>query len=164
MDKAQQSQAQQEGGGQPARKKPGPKAPHRGQFFPGDPRINYSGRPKKGPEMKELEQLCRESAQTALDFLLDAVTSTEYPANVRLQAAREVLDRGFGKPVDRQVQLQLSNGGRSEGQQLTDDQLLRIAAGALGEQARDPAQVIEFRGKSEGTPPSDLKQGDENCT
>jgi len=107
--------------------------------------------------MKELEQLCRESAQTALDFLLDAVTNEDQPGNVRLAAAREILDRGFGKPVDRQVQLSLSNTG-STGERLSKDQLLRIAAGALGEQAREPAQVIDIaREKGGTTPPSDLK-------
>lgn len=135
-------------GGANFRRKPGPKPGqrHSGQWKPGQSG-NPSGRPKKSPEMKDLERRCRESAEDALRFLLDTIEDDDAPRNVRLQAAREVLDRGFGKPVDRQAVLNMS-GPAQGAAALTRDQLEAIAAGAF---EAEPAQVLEFTGK---TPPA----------
>ena len=127
------------------RRKPGPKPGqrHPGQWKPGQSG-NPSGRPKKSPEMKDLERRCRESAEDALRLLLELVNDEDAPRRDRLYAAREILDRGFGKPVDRQAVLNLT--GPSEGAAtLSRQQLEAIAAGALEQEA---AQVLDFKGKA----------------
>lgn len=125
-------------------RKPGPKpgSRHPGMWKPGQSG-NPSGRPKKSPEMKDLERRCRESAEDALALLLEMVNDASAPRRDRLYAAREILDRGFGKPIDRQAVLNMS-GPTDGAQALTRTQLEAIAAGAL-EQER--AQVLEFAGK-----------------
>ena len=137
------------------RRKPGPKpgSRHPGMFKPGQSG-NPSGRPKKSPEMKDLEKRCRESAEQALALMLDIIEDDSAPRNVRLQAAREVLDRGFGKPVDRQAVLNLS-GPTQGAAALSREQLEAIAAGAF---EAEPAQVLEFKGKR--PPGGDLNGGE----
>jgi len=80
--------------------------------------------------------------------MLETIADPDAPRQVRLAAAREVLDRGFGKPVDRQAVLTMNTGGQGAAQ-LTREQLEAIAAGAFEQKA---AQVLEFTGK---TPPGD---------
>ena len=124
--------------------KPGPKPGerHSGQWKPGQSG-NPSGRPKKSSEMKDLERLCRESADEALALLVDTIRNPDADHRLRLQAAREVLDRGFGKPVDRSAVLNLNGSGDQAGT-MTRDQLIAIAAGAFEAPA---GQVLEFTGK-----------------
>ncbi len=102
--------------------------------------------------MKQLEQLCRESAGTAIDYLLRTIDDPDVPANVRLQAAREVLDRGYGKPVDRQAVLNLDATGAGDAATLSRADLLRIAAGDQGgvepEQAGRVLEVLDFTRKT----------------
>lgn len=126
------------------RKKPGPKPgqPHSGQFVPGDPRC---GRKRKTKEMKELEALCRESSEAALAVLTDVMNDPDQPAAARLAAAREILDRGHGKPIDRQAVMQMTGGTGGESPEvLTEAQLLRIASGALTGTGGG-GQVIDLR-------------------
>lgn len=129
------------GGGSTGRK-PGPKPGqrHSGQFRKGhDPRRWLLG-PRRGQNVKDLERLCRESAEDALRLLLDTVNDEDAPRRDRLAAAREILDRGYGKPVDRQAILNLNGGGDSPAE-LTREQLERIAAGAF---ERESGQVIDL--------------------
>ena len=116
---------------------------HSGQWRPGQSG-NPSGRPKKTPEMRDLEQRCRESAEAALALLVDTINDPDAPRRDRLAAARELLDRGFGKPVDRQAVLNLNAGG-DKAEELSREVLERIAAGALDSPA---AQVLDFKGKA----------------
>ena len=88
--------------------------------------------------MKHLEELCRESADDALAFLLALLGDADAPANTRLQAAREILDRGFGKPVDRTAVLNMSARSDSDGSDLTTAELMRIASGGGGVVTRLP--------------------------
>ena len=81
--------------------------------------------------MKHLEQLCRESAPDALAYLQDLLADKKAPANTRLAAAREILDRGFGKPVDRTAILNLSGQAGDAGSNLSDAELMRIASGGV---------------------------------
>ena len=126
-------------------RKPGPKPGqrHAGQWKPGESG-NPSGRPRKGPAMKALEERCRESADEALAFLLDTIQDRDAPHNVRLAAAREILDRGYGKPVDRSAVLNL-NTGNGQPFTLSNDELERIAAGAYDAPS---GQVLEFTAKN----------------
>lgn len=109
---------------------------------------NPSGRPKKGPEMKHLEQLCRESADVAFEYIRGLIRDPDAAPSVRLAAARELLDRGFGKAVDRTAIMALSGGGAEEPERLSDGELLRIAAGAGREWYHGQGQVLEFTGKT----------------
>jgi len=99
--------------------------------------------------MKELEALCRESAESAVNLLRTIMADPDQPAPARLQAARELLDRGFGKPIDRQAVLQMNGGTNgTEVEALTEAQLLRIANGALeyaNHSSGDRGQVIDLR-------------------
>ena len=104
--------------------------------------------------MKRLEQLCRESSEQALAVLTDVMNDPDQPAAARLAAAREVLDRGHGKPIDRQAILQMgADGGGSSVESLTEAQLLRIASGALQTIEGDGGQVIDLRAVSDPEEP-----------
>lgn len=130
-----------------------PDGPHSGQWKPGQSG-NPSGRPKKSNEMRDLERLCRENAEAAFNHLIETINDRDAPANIRLQAAKEVLDRGFGKPIDRQAVLNLDGGTAPA--ELSREELVKIAAGAY--EQRGNAQVIEMpKISDESTPPSDLK-------
>jgi hypothetical protein len=126
--------------------KPGPKKPHSGMFKKGyDPRRNLAGQPRKTTDMKDLERLCRENASEAFDALIDLVNNPKTPPNTRLAAINSMLDRGFGKPVDRQQILSMSGTIDSESVRLTDEQLLRIAAGAVGQEVEFPREIKQIR-------------------
>ena len=82
--------------------------------------------------MKDFEHLCRESGDLALDALISLVTAKSTPPNTRLAAINSLLDRGFGKAIDRQALLSIDVSAGQDAQ-LTDEQLLRIAAAGLDE-------------------------------
>ena len=61
---------------------------------------NPGGRAKKSPELRRIEDLAREHSPAALAALLDeAKTGRGAP---RVTAAVALLDRAWGRPVDRQ--------------------------------------------------------------
>ena len=98
--------------------------------------------------MKALEELCRAHAETAVDLLRDTIADPDAPIQARLTAARELLDRGFGKSVDRSVALQLNKSADSDtGDDLTMAQLQRIASGAYrtAEGGASGGHVIDLR-------------------
>ena len=114
----------------PIRRKcgPVPGQRHSGQFKPGQSG-NPSGRPKKTATMKAFEQLCREEAEAALDTIKKIMDDPSASHSARLSAAREILDRGQGKAVDRQVLLNLAGNSGDTDRILSDSELMRIAAG-----------------------------------
>lgn len=57
---------------------------------------NPGGRPKKNDE---LVAAARESTLAALDTLASIMLSKRAPAAARVAAAREILDRGWGRPT-----------------------------------------------------------------
>jgi Family of unknown function (DUF5681) len=57
---------------------------------------NPGGRPKKSDE---LVQAAREKSQAALDTLTSIMSNKRAPAAARVAAAREILDRGWGRPT-----------------------------------------------------------------
>ena len=69
------------------------------KFKPGDPKPPGSGRKKGTPNKvtKDLAKAARQYTQEALEALVDMVRDPDNPS-VRLGAAREILDRGHGKP------------------------------------------------------------------
>ena len=134
-------------------RKPGPKSRHSGMFVKGDPRINCGGRPRKSPQVKALEALCRELTDDAVDVLRDAMTNPKAPLRDRMAAALAILDRGHGKPVDRQQLMTLDIGAIGGQAALSDDQLLRIAAGALGQEVDNPREIISLHAIKDSDPP-----------
>jgi len=97
---------------------------------------------------KTLEQLCNQHADVAVQFLVDTLQDTNAPTSERRRAATELLDRGFGRPVDRQVIAQIGKEShQGSGNSLTSDQLRAIAAGAILDaegHAVESGQVLDF--------------------
>lgn len=52
---------------------------------------------------QKLGELLREHSYEAVDLIVGVMKDNHAPVKLRLIAAKEVLDRGFGKPVDRLV-------------------------------------------------------------
>ena len=73
----------------------GTKTDHEGLFKKGRSG-NPSGRRKKTEEEKQLEALCRERTQDALNTILLIMRNGDNERN-RLAAAQYVIDRGWGK-------------------------------------------------------------------
>jgi hypothetical protein len=84
-------------------------------FKKGQPTINPAGRPKG------IVQLAKEAADRCnpLQFLAEVVAG-QHRAQMRdrIVAAKEILDRAYGRPVDSQVQLQLTGSGPDSPAQL----------------------------------------------
>ena len=59
---------------------------------------NPAGRPKTIKSMAELREAAREKTMVALDFLSRTVQNSKAPIGVRLGAATELLNRGWGRP------------------------------------------------------------------
>ena len=56
--------------------------------------------------------------------LVDVLSDEDQPAMARVQAAEKLLDRGFGKAVDRSVQISLNDQDNKPTKLLTRDELL----------------------------------------
>jgi len=61
---------------------------------------NPSGRAKKTPEMRRIEDLARQHSEEAIMALLDEAKRGRGPS--RVTAAVAILDRGWGRPMERQ--------------------------------------------------------------
>jgi hypothetical protein len=120
--------------------------PHRANSTSFKPGIsgNPSGRPKKTPTQKQLEQLCRENAPKALSVLMRIMTDSETSARDQLKAIELMFDRGFGKAVGRDVLLRLS--GTADPTRMSDAQLLEYAGMSAGDLVHDnEAPAIDFK-------------------
>ena len=107
--------------------KPGQR--HSGQFKPGyDPRRNLNG-PFTSPERRTFMEACREKTENALAVLEAAMNDESASWKDRMTAASLLIDHGHGKPVDRTAVLNLSAGYDGDGDDLSDAELMRIAAG-----------------------------------
>ena len=62
---------------------------------------NPAGRPKRTPDEKALIEACRQKAPEAMKVLVQLMKSADRDS-VRLQAALAVLERGYGRPLQRQ--------------------------------------------------------------
>ena len=66
-----------------------------GRFAPGSSG-NPGGRPSYPAELRDA---CRDATDDAVAVLRELLTSKREPGSVRLRAARELLDRGYGPPA-----------------------------------------------------------------
>jgi hypothetical protein len=95
-------------------------APNRGQFKTGQ-RGNPGGRPRV---LKDIQELAREKSPEAIEMLAKIMQSGKVEA-ARVAAARELLDRGYGRPMQ-SVSQTMKIEKRAE--DMTDDELATIAA------------------------------------
>ena len=96
---------------------------HSGHFKKGhDPRRHVTG-PYMQKKRISIEMVCQEKAEKALDTLMKVIEDDDAPAKDRVNAANSLLDRAFGKSVDRVQVAQIKDGGGS-GAVLTRDELM----------------------------------------
>ena len=69
-----------------------------GKFVKGHPQWPGSGGRRMTDEQREAVRLCREHSVRAVQRLYQLLTESE-DENVALKAAKEILDRGLGKPT-----------------------------------------------------------------
>ena len=115
--------------------KPGQK--HSGHFSKGfDPRRNLKGQYLLR-ERATVEDKFRQHSQEALDALLSVLKDSESPAKDVVNAANSLLDRAYGKAVDR---VQVATLGNDDGNtaSLTRDELMA----RLTQQYTAPTQDI----------------------
>jgi hypothetical protein len=68
---------------------------------------NKAGRPKTPKNIAELRELAREKTGAMLEFLANTALNAKAPIGVRVHAATEILNRGWGRP---QQSLDLNHG------------------------------------------------------
>jgi hypothetical protein len=84
-----------------------PKYRHSGMFKPGpDPRRgSHTARNRQA--RKTLAEMCAKQTPQAVEFLIATMNNVDECSKVRMTACREILDRGHGKPVGRDVLMTL---------------------------------------------------------
>ena len=76
----------------------------RGHFVKGE-----SGNPHGRPRViLGVRDLARQHTEAAIETLASIMVDSEAPAAARISAASEILNRGFGRPVDQRVLLAMS--------------------------------------------------------
>jgi HEAT repeat protein len=110
----------------------------KGGFQPGKSG-NPGGRPKKDERIRAAEELAKEHTEDAMNALIEIALDKAAPARARVTAAEVILDRGWGKPVERH-----EVGTPGEFDHLSEEEMLRRLAAeeetlAAIEKARKPA-------------------------
>ena len=94
---------------------------------------------------KQLEDIARQHAEEAVATLVDLLRTGSDSA--KRAAAEALLDRAYGKPIDRQAVLTMGPAGDAV-EEMSEAQLLRIANGALeytNSSSGFRGQVIDLR-------------------
>ena len=127
--------------------------PNAGAFKPGhDPRRHMNG-PIDGAKQKTIERMATEHAEAAVGTILEIMGDESSPAQTRLAAAAEMLNRGFGKSVDRSVQVTLDQHGNTPTKQLTRDELMaRLSQKFEAEVSANVSNVIEHSTDASDSP------------
>jgi hypothetical protein len=68
------------------------------RWYKGMESPNKRGRPKQPKTVAEVRELAREKTGAMIEFLSRTALSPKAPFNARVQAAIEVLNRGWGRP------------------------------------------------------------------
>ena len=136
--------------------KPGQK--HSGHFSKGfDPRRNLKGQYLLR-ERTTVEDKFRQHSQKALDALLSVLEDSESPAKDVVNAANSLLDRAYGKAVDR---VQVATLGNDVGNtaSLTRDELMA----RLTRQYTDPVNDLDGEAVDDHGVSYDLEDADEDA-
>ena len=117
------------------------------QFQPGQSG-NPTGRPRNPKNIAELRELAREKTGAMLEFLSKAALNPKVSMTVRVQAATEVLNRGWGRP---QQSLDLNHGVQSDLAQLLEEidgkNKIRIIDGTIERPALEAKQPLLDNGQ-----------------
>ena len=106
---------------------------HSGHFKKGhDPRRHVTG-PYMQKKRISIEMVCQEKAEKALETLMKVIEDDDAPAKDRVNAANSLLDRAFGKSVDRVQVAQIKDGGGSGAVLTRDELMLRLTQRYQGE-------------------------------
>lgn len=84
-----------------------PKRTADGRLIKGQGSLNPAGRPKGA--IADLQAECRKHAPDAIRVLLEIARSKKARSSARVAAARELLDRGYGRapqPIDARIMIQ----------------------------------------------------------
>jgi hypothetical protein len=98
---------------------------------------NPSGRPKVVTEVRDL---ARAHTATALKSLVAIYEDDAQDPRARVAAAKEVLDRGFGKPVQ-SIDMKSESHAHVEFDQLDDSTLIERAKAMFGGGGEPPARA-----------------------
>jgi hypothetical protein len=75
---------------------------------------------------KKLKAMLREQSLEACDFMLETMRNDKAALKLRLVAAKEILDRGLGRPID-VVQVEAQGGADAKSvNDMSEEQLLTI--------------------------------------
>ena len=97
----------------------------RGRPFKKGQSGNPGGRPKV---LGDIQALAREKSPRMIEILEDIADNAKSHPQARVAAARELLDRGFGKPLQTTALATMEINNRAE--DYTDDELATIIAQA----------------------------------
>ena len=75
---------------------------------------------------KNLGDMLREHSLDAVNYIVEVMNDQSASTKLRLVAAKEILDRGIGKPVDRVVLASLERQREKPVEELTDSELISI--------------------------------------
>ena len=119
---------------------------HSGHFKKGhDPRRHVTG-PYMQKKRISIEMVCQEKAEKALETLMKVIEDDDAPAKDRVNAANSLLDRAFGKSVDRVQVAQIKDGGGS-GAVLTRDELMLRLTQRYQDEGLDNGEAM-YQGKA----------------
>ena len=124
--------------------KTGPKGWHKGMFRKdsdgGDDR-RYVPTAERIRVRKTVEELCKQHAEAAVEYLAGLVTDESASEKSRIAACEQILDRGFGSAVSRVLHAQVDNGGQPA-QAMGMDELIQAATRLLPN-LDDPLEPVE---------------------
>jgi hypothetical protein len=93
---------------------------------------------------KRMSELVREQCLDAVKLLTDTVENEKAPLKLRIVAAKEILDRGLGRPIDTTVHLAMgAEDAMTDVSDLTDTQLEALARTLIPTPKSDDKDVIE---------------------
>lgn len=76
---------------------------------------------------QELSTLLREQSLVAVDYIINVMHDDKASVNVRLAAAKDILDRGIGRSVDRvSMATYVENDAEGDVSELSNAQLINI--------------------------------------
>jgi hypothetical protein len=82
--------------------------------------------PTKRKINKAIEEMCREHSELAVSFIAGLIADTGADDAVRLKAAETMLDRAYGKAVDRVAIKQVGGDANADARLLTTDQIIAL--------------------------------------